>query len=307
MPHLERASFSGHETFPFRYTWLKKAVDHAARDPEIFGRDDAMVRLGVGKNMVHSIRHWALVAGVLEECSEISGNRGRALRVTKLGTALLGDDGWDPYLEDPGTLWLLHWQLTNTPEDATTWFWVFNQLNRFEFTREDLTEELMRLISQHQWSRVSESSVRRDVDTFVRTYSTPRLTKRTIVEDTIDCPLVDLGLLGLSSDNETLVMRRQDHTTLSDEIFIYGLIEFLRKRSNNARSLSLEEILFAPGSPGRVFSLNEQGVLRRLDLIYAHTRGKLAYDETAGLKQVLVHDVPESLSVLRAHYRRTKA
>src|SRR5262245_17385173 len=178
MPHLERASFSGHETFPFRYTWLKKAVDHVARDPEVFAREDAMVLLGVGKNMVHSIRHWALVTGMLEERREIPNNRGRALRVTKLGEALFADDGLDPFLEDPGTLWLLHWQVANAPEDATTWFWVFNQLNRFEFTRDELAAELLRLIAQHGWSRVSESSVRRDVDTFVRTYSTPRMTKR---------------------------------------------------------------------------------------------------------------------------------
>lgn len=306
MPHLERASFSGHETFPFRYTWLKKAVDHVAQDPEVFAREDAMVLLGVGKNMVHSIRHWALVTGMLEECKEISNNRGRSLRVTRLGATLLGDDGLDPYLEDPGTLWLLHWQVANAPEDATTWFWVFNQLNRFEFTREELAAELMRLIAQHGWSRVSENSVRRDVDTFVRTYSTPRITKRTVIEDTLDCPLVDLGLLGLSSDNETLVVRRQDHSSLSEEIFIYGLVEFLRKREHSASSVSLEELLFAPGSPGRVFSLNEGGVLRRLERAHVHTRGRLSYDETAGLKQVLIHDLPESLSVLRAHYRRTK-
>ncbi len=306
MPHLERASFSGHETFPFRYTWLKKAIDHVDRDPEVFAREDAMVLLGVGKNMVHSIRHWALVTSVLEERREIPNNRGRSLRVTDLGAVLLKDDGFDPYLEDPGTLWLLHWQVANAPEEATTWFWVFNQLNRFEFTRSDLAEELQRLIAQHGWSRVSESSVRRDVDTFVRTYSTPRITKRTIIEDTIDCPLVDLGLLGLSSDHETLVIRRQDHATLSDEIFLYGLVEFLRKRAQTVSSVSLEEILFAPGSPGRVFSLNEGGVLRHLDRAHALTRGKLSYDETAGLKQVLVVDLPDSISILRAHYRRNK-
>src|SRR5205807_4682452 len=85
--------FSGHETFPFRYPWLKKGYDAALEDGNVFLRDDAITTLGVGKNMVRSIRHWCLTAGVLAE------NRadGSAVRPTDLGKLLLGDDGLDPY------------------------------------------------------------------------------------------------------------------------------------------------------------------------------------------------------------------
>lgn len=307
MPHLERASFSGHETFPFRYTWLKKAVDQVAADPVVFGRDDAMVLLGVGKNMVQSIRHWGMVTGVIEEDPAVFNNRGRSLRVTKLGELLLGDTGWDPFLEDPASLWLLHWQVANSPEQATTWFWVFNQLGRLEFTRDELVGELMRLIQQHNWSRVAENSVKRDVDTFVRTYTAPRPSKRVVVEDTLDCPLVDLGLLRFAADGETLALRRGDQSSLPDEVFVYGLIEFLRMRNHTTRTLSLEDLLFAPGSPGRVFSLTEASALRRLDALHALTKGKLSYDETAGLKQVLVYELPDPIPVLRGYFRRARA
>ena len=59
---IEHASFSGHESFALRYLWLKKGYDALADNPEFFQRDDAMVILGVGKNMVRSIRHWGLLA-----------------------------------------------------------------------------------------------------------------------------------------------------------------------------------------------------------------------------------------------------
>ena len=59
---------SGHETFPIRYGWLKKAFD-AVRDTEdqddnrqVFSGADAIARFGVGKNMVSSMRHWATAA-----------------------------------------------------------------------------------------------------------------------------------------------------------------------------------------------------------------------------------------------------
>src|SRR5436305_10280539 len=94
-------SFSGHETFPFRYPWLKKGFDAVLEDGDVFLRDDAITTLGVGKNMVRAIRHWCLTAGVLEENREGE----EALRPSALGTLLLADAGLDPYLEDPVTLW----------------------------------------------------------------------------------------------------------------------------------------------------------------------------------------------------------
>src|SRR3954451_12624351 len=91
-------AFSGHQTFPFRYPWLKKGFDAVRADPAVFTRDDAITTLGVGKNMVRSIRHWCLAAGILTE------NRDSGLHPTELGELLLDDEGLDPYLEDPATL-----------------------------------------------------------------------------------------------------------------------------------------------------------------------------------------------------------
>src|SRR6266545_1488765 len=112
-------TFSGHETFPFRYSWLKKGLDAVTEDSALFLRDRAMVVLGVGKNMVRSIRHWCLAAGILETLQGPTHRPTGHLRPTWLGTALLADDGWDPYLEDPATLWLLHWQLASNARRCT--------------------------------------------------------------------------------------------------------------------------------------------------------------------------------------------
>ena len=58
---------SGHETFPCRYTWLPKAVRGVAKNPRLlFDEPQAMVELGVGKNMVGSIRFWSQAADIVE-------------------------------------------------------------------------------------------------------------------------------------------------------------------------------------------------------------------------------------------------
>ena len=64
-PYLTNPSFSGHQTFPFRYTWLKKGVD-AVTEPTIFSSENASVTLGVGKNMVASIKHWCQASGLIK-------------------------------------------------------------------------------------------------------------------------------------------------------------------------------------------------------------------------------------------------
>ena len=57
--------FARHETFHPRWGWLKKGFDAASANfdaasanKSIFLQEDAPVRLGVGKNMVSSMRYW---------------------------------------------------------------------------------------------------------------------------------------------------------------------------------------------------------------------------------------------------------
>ncbi len=113
-----RYKFSGHQTFVFRYGWLEKGVRGVDDSPTIFSDDDAMIRLGVGKNMVESIRHWCFVTQLVEADSDPEGKTGRDLRVTDLGRHLLLKDGWDPFLQDDASLWLIHWLLVSNPENS---------------------------------------------------------------------------------------------------------------------------------------------------------------------------------------------
>lgn len=91
-------TFSRHEKFVFRQGWLTKGVEAVKTDPVIFTRDQALVAVGVGKNMVRSIRHWCLATGLIEEAD--GGCLTRPLRMTQLGEKLMGVDGWDPCLEE---------------------------------------------------------------------------------------------------------------------------------------------------------------------------------------------------------------
>lgn len=297
-------SFSGHDTFPFRYAWLKKAVDAIEKDGSLFQKDEAVGILGVGKNMVRAIRHWALGTGVLEEDRSDPTSRGGSCRVTELGWRLFGEAGWDPYLEDLGTLWLLHWLIASNPRRCTTWYWAFTMYHEPEFTREAFGDGLFRWASGLDGKPVAQSSVKRDADCFFRTYLPSRAGKGVVLEDTIDCPLVELDLLKASPDGRTYRFARGPKHSLPDSVLLYAVIRFWNERPLLASTLSLFDIARLPGSPGQVFKLDEDSLAERLERFDNLTDGSLGYGETAGLKQLYRRRALDPLTVLGGAFER---
>ena len=303
-----KPQFSGHETFPLRYGWLKKAydaVDERKGTPDskvVFTRDDAIARFGVGKNMVASMRHWATASDVIAD-----GEGTNTLVTTKLGSKLFGPDGLDPYMEHPASLWLIHWKLAGRPE-KTTWYWSFNNFPDITFERERLVKRLEKVVSDHAWPRVSATTIRRDVECFLRTYVARQPSAGASPEDTLESPLAELGLIKAVGRRDGFRFVRGPKSTLREGMFIYALIDFW-KNYTSAQTLSFEAIAHEPGSPGRVFLLDENDIADRLLSLEEFTNGAFRWSETAGLKQVLrdgALDMDAALEFAARDYSRTK-
>lgn len=299
-------SFSGHETFVFRYTWLKKATDAVIVDPRVFTKEDSIVTLGVGKNMVRSIRHWGLATGILAEEAK---SRGSVLEVTPFGRFLFGDAdscGTDPFLEDPNTLWLLHWSLISNSERSTTWQWAFNRFPSNEFTREGLLQSVEDEIRRLNLPLPSDATLKRDIEVFIRTYLSSRGNRGSAVEDSLDCPLTELGLLEEISGTSLLKIRRGPKSSLSDRVFAFCLLQFWDRVAAGTKTLAFSEIAYSQNSPGTVFKLDENSLIERLERLEVATDGALGYTEVAGLKQVYRQDEQcEGLRWLSTHYEET--
>jgi hypothetical protein len=308
MPRLDEVrypSFSGHESFPFRHAWLKKGFD-SLEDPEFFTRPDALVELGVGKNMVFSIRHWMEVFGLAEPTGDQGQGRAILLGRTDLADRLLSEDGWDPYLEDDGTLWLLHRKLVTAREKATTWWWAFNRPSTATVRRHGLTGEILAAAEANAW-RTSKNTVKRDVDCFIRTYLATT-SGRASQEDAISCPLCALGLLQPTTDRDEFLMSYGWQPSLPDATFRWGLAEYLQKAVHasgaEGGTVSLDRLLYDDGAPGRVFRLCEEALIARLAGLSDATHGAWVYDETVGLRQLVVHRRVPAMDWLEQYYSR---
>jgi len=157
-------TFARHETFHPRYGWFRKAYTAVARDSSVFTRQDATVILGVGKNMVRAIRFWGLAAKLIVEDPESSNRRSPGLVPTRIGHAIFGSTGWDPYMEDPGTLWLLHWLLMAPPSRLPVWWLAFNEFHAVQFTDDSLESAVSgQLDAAAEWADPHPSSVKKDI------------------------------------------------------------------------------------------------------------------------------------------------
>lgn len=275
---------SGHETFPMRYGWLKKAYDTIAHEghltsAKVFSSDDAIARFGVGKNMVSSLRHWASAVGVIENLE------GGKVATTELGKMIFDDKGFDPFMENPATLWLIHWMFAGRVE-KTTWHWAFNYFNSSHFDRDQLSNALARFSEERGWKRTSETTIKRDVECFVRSYVPLSRSTNASHEEKLESPLIELGLIKATNKNTFFQMVRGPKSTLGMGMFLFSLIEFWVSRSS-ASTLSYEAMAHEPGSPGRVFLLDENDLAERLSALDSYTNGEFKWSETAGLKQIV--------------------
>jgi hypothetical protein len=289
-----RGQFAGHETFPLRLLWLKKAYEAVGKGAPTgsFHEPDAIARFGVGRNMAISMRHWSIASGMVIESE-------KKLLPSDLAHLILADDGWDPYLEIPATLWLVHWQLASAPQSTTTIYFAFNAIASSEFEIDELANDISQLVSDRGW-RASRVTVRRDIEVFLRSYVRR---EDVSIEDAAEPLLAELGLVRAIKPSGQFQFVRGPKPTIPDGVFAYALADFWERRGD-AASLSAEQVCYGPGSPGRVFKLDEDSVVLRLMRMEELTRGAWIWTDTAGLKQIQRARKVDRKSLLKHAYKK---
>lgn len=298
-----RHAFARHETFHLRFGWLRKAFTEADLNKCVFSSPEATVRLGVGKNMVSAIRYWAQAYKILEQQENPERPRLPNIVPSDFGRALLADDGWDPWLEDPASLWLLHWKLLSPPSLAPVWWTAFHLFAPQQFEEHQLTNHVVELAASTGWPAVMESSIKKDVDCMLRTFAFRRYGRQTM-DDLLDCPTRQLGLLApAAGDSKSWRFVTGPKATLSSLMVAFACLDYLAQKAAGDRTISIARLTGDPGSPGRAFKLTETNVYDALVEAAAGLVG-IKVVEPAGLRQ-LVLDMPAAdlaEAALHRHY-----
>lgn len=276
-----RVQFSGHETFPLRQLWLRKAYDAVAKSEgfapkSVFADEDAIVTFGVGKNMVSAIRFWATACKIIEE---VEGS----YVPTQLARILFdAESGLDPYCEKFATTWLMHWFLASTPEKTTTWYVLFNHVVQPVFDREHIVKQVSALAAERDL-KVSAATIKRDVECCVRSY-VPRIGSESL-EDMSEPFLGELGLIQQNTKG-AFEFRRGMKRSLPDGVFAYALLDYWQRFEHAGSVMAFDRVAHGYGSPGRVFKLDENSVAERLAKLESLSNGQIQWTEQAGIRQV---------------------
>lgn len=287
----EKLTFSGHDTFHCRHLWLKKGYEFIKNGSK-FTNEDAVVELGVGKNMVSSIRFWMKAFNLINDKDELED---LAIKIFEDGT------GWDPYLEDDATLWLLHHNLIKKGY-ATTYNWVFNELRKekIEFSRKNYIDFVDRKCQLNQIKLTSKNTLNDDFGVFAKMYL--RTTSQTNdKEDTFSGILTELDMITeIKKQAESYyVIENKDREDIPEEIILYAILSDNRfDRSVNVRSLEIEE-----NSISSIFAMTRTGIVSKLESMAANNKFKyVRYNDHAGIKELQFEKRITPLEVLKKYY-----
>ena len=268
--------FRAHETFFIRKGWLSKGMKYIQNRPDVFvsKKENPMDVLGIGSNMVKSLRYWLQTVGLTTE-----PHTGRRIQnFTELGHIIYNHDR---YIEELGTLFLLQYKLASNKDDATAWYYFFNEFNMAEFTKEDFVASLQNYVLMNGDNvSVAMRSLNDDFTCIVNTYL-PRHrsnTTKSNPENNIDSPFGDLGLIDILNKVKKTYKKGIPAITSINPWVAFSVIQ---DQANDRKEISLNELLTAPCNIGKVFNLDAISMLdllRRIEKL-----GEIKIIRTAGL------------------------
>ncbi len=281
----EALKFSGHETFHCRHFWLKKGYDFIIEENS-FSDPNAVVALGVGKNMVSSINFWMKAFGLKDQEEKIS----------ELSHTLFEPrTGVDPFLEYEGTLWLLHYQLLKT-EIASIYPLVFKDFRKSKINSQFTTAQLLKYLKKVNGGG-SENTLHNDIKVFLKTYYKSKNTSVKNLEDELSSIFIDLNIIDVIDDGSTenvYQLKVTEREEIPEAIFLYAILDIFKDEVSILFDDIQEQV-------ADVFACNAEGLELKIAAICDNYPFAI-YKEDAGRKQLQIKGKQNKLQILKDYY-----
>ena len=292
--------FSGHETFYCKHFWLKKGYDYINKSSD-FKSSNSVIELGVGKNMVASIAHWLKVYKIVN----VHYEKGiQQIEISEFGKILLNNkDGLDPYIEDKGSTYLLHYMALKN-DYASLYNIAFKDFRKTrissEFTSTQLFDFLCRKLRKEELD-FSEKSLKNDIKVFVRSYLVGSKKSSKTIEDDFSALLLGLDLINLIENthidgDQVYIFEYNEKDDLDILIFLFAILDSFEGQV----SISVEEI---QNRVSDIFLCNREGTEKKLQIL--QQENFIVYKQDAGRKEVQLKTELNKWGILKKHYERT--
>lgn len=285
---ITKYTFSGHDSFQCRQLWLKKGFDFIQQGKD-FNDEDAVVLLGVGKNMVSSIRFWLKAFNIIDNKDNL----------TEFGFRLFDDEtGYDPFLENEASLWLLHYQLVKSGY-ASIYTLIFNEFRKEKilFNKDSFVNYMKRIGESNADLSFNENTLAKDFIVFTNLYKNEL--ESNDIEDSFSGILSELELLKTSGTgkDEHFLVESTERDNLSEYVLLFAILD----NPNYGNAISLNSLELDWNSPGSIFALNRKGLLNKInDLVSAFK--EINFTDQAGIKELQFKTKFNAYSILNQYY-----
>ncbi len=290
----EKLSFGKHQTFAFKATWIPKVLEFFDKDSDgvyyskILSEYDAKYKLGLGTNMVGSLKYWLQVLNITKD------NRSGGRLLTDFGAMLKEKD---PYLENKSSLFLLHKYLVQSFDNATAWFYFFNEYRPKKFTREDFFKRLKTwLIKNYPNYNIADNTLIKDVNCFIQVYSNKD--NKETPEDGTYCPLSELNFITPISEKE-FKYNWLGVNDINPLLLLFVIIELLIENNSTYQNNEIEVTSLVNDNKniGKLFHLTSFEIIPLLsELVKEYSDLGVKFIKTAGLNYLKLNN---NLSELR--------
>lgn len=287
--------FRAHETFFIRKGWISKGMRHVSQKPDVFSDkdDNPMDILGIGANMVKSLRYWLQAVGLTKEPK--TGKKNQSL--TPFGNIVYEKD---PYTEELGTLYLLHYKLVTDEEMAPSWYYFFNRFSMKEFSKDDFIAQIQNELKM-EGIAVAIRSLTDDFACIVNTY-VPRYksdSNKVSPENNINCPFGELGLIDILNKERGNYTYKKS-IPMARNFNPWVIMAVIADQANDREEISLNELLSAEKNIGKVFNLDSICMLSLLHEV--EKIGEIKIIRTAGLDVVRILNKRSFTDCVKKYY-----
>ena len=264
-----------HESFSIRKNWLHKGVKNILRENRLFcdKNINACDILGIGSNMVKSMRYWLKAVGIMEEVKEGKLN---VQRLTPLGE-LINEN--DPFHQEDGTKFILHYKLACNYEDATSWYWFYNEYLGKTVDKKRFVDGLSEYLTKKN-HKSSRKVLEDEFNCLVKTYYNKEKEARD-PEETKDCPLADLGLLELENSKVREFKKTSPEENDINPLIVYSVICDNVKDKDENNEVLISSLLDDKNNIGKIFNMSRTLIIQILGKLVK--MGYIEMSRTAGL------------------------
>lgn len=275
----------GHEKFALREGWINKGLIIIPENPGIFLQQDAPDVFGIGSNMVKSLRYWMRALGLIVN----GGSDG--VKLSPMGELIAK---YDPYIENPYTLWLMHSYIAKNKEEATSWYMYFNYCDANDLEKSEIYTILLRRIAQYTaGQKFSEKSLSSDIDVLLNMYSKSKL--KSDPEDKNNSPFSQLALIKNVDGRYT--KNHPDRRIFSEFVVLYELENMMKGHDG----LSIDDVVNGENGLAKIYNLTSVMANEYFDRLDA--AGYIRVVRTAGLDMIYPVRMHGALKTIEEYYK----